>query len=81
MATPDAAAQINASGQLVLGDAGLAGGSEPLARRHPEWSAARVAAPAAAPLARATTFHRTPRLSIGMDCARHLPGVNRIPVG
>jgi hypothetical protein len=40
-----------------------------------------VAAPAAAPLARATTFHRTPRLSIGMDCARHLPGVNRIPVG
>jgi WhiB family redox-sensing transcriptional regulator len=70
MATPDATAQIRASDQRVLGDAGLVGGSPPRVRRHVARSSARVAEPAAMPLTEPTAFQRSRRSAITHDSAR-----------
>ena len=59
MATPEATAQISASDQRVLGDAGFVGGSPPLVRRHPARSMARVAEPAAIPDTDPIAFHNS----------------------
>src|SRR5689334_7407858 len=54
-ATPEATAHPNASGHVVDGDAGFAGGSSPRARRHTMTINARVAVPAAIPARPPTT--------------------------
>ena len=59
MVTPEATAQISASDQRVLGEAGLVGESPPLVRRHPDRSSARVVDPAAKPLSDPANFHRS----------------------